>query len=370
MNVRVIVVGGGIVGAAMAYRLAQGGACVTLLDADRFGGGTTSASFAWLNANDKPPFAYHLLNVSGMHEYHRLHDEFGTAEWLHLTGNTEWAATAGGAHVLGEKVDRLRSWGYPAELLPIRELAALEPDLVAPSGVHEFAYYPSEGFIDPVHAVGVLVAAARAAGAVVKCFTRVERLLRDGDCIIGVETNRGERLDADVVVSCTGRWSDELARLAGIELPMAPTVGMVVVTAPAAVRLRAVHHDEGTNIRPDGAGRVMMRHADFDARVQPGEPVDDAIRQELLGRVARILPGLAGTPIETARVAYRAIPGDEYAVVGPAPGADGLYLAVTHSGVTLGPLLARLVSREVLAGEIDERLALFRPERLVVPTHA
>ncbi|MGH2533431.1 MAG: NAD(P)/FAD-dependent oxidoreductase [Thermomicrobiales bacterium] len=370
MSVRVIVVGGGIVGAATAYRLATGGATVTLLEADRLGGGTTTASFAWLNANDKPPFAYHLLNVSGMHEYHRLPDELGTSAWLHLTGNTEWDASAGGEQRLRDHIARLRSWGYPAELLPIAELAVIEPDLVAPDSVESFAFYPSEGYVDPVQAVGCFSGAARAAGAEIRPRTRVQSVVRVGNRVTGVVTGRGECVEADVVVSCTGRWSNELARLAGIELPMAPTVGMVVVTAPAAVRPRAVHHDEGTDIRPDGAGRVMMRHTDFDARVQPGQPVADAICQELLARVVQRLPGLAGVPIETARVAYRAIPGDEYSVVGPAPGVEGLYLVVTHSAVTLGPLLGRLVAQEILADEVDERLAPFRPERLVAPAFA
>jgi glycine/D-amino acid oxidase-like deaminating enzyme len=370
LGVRVIVIGGGIVGTATAWRLAQGGADVTLVEADRLGGGTTSASFAWLNANNKPPFPYHLLNVSGMHEYQRLRAELGGADWLHLTGNTEWDATDGGHERLREKVDHLRSWGYPAELLPIRELEAIEPDLVVPPGVDAFAYFPSEGYVDPVQAVGALAGKARAAGATIRTGTAITRLVRAADRITGVQTDTGERIGADVVVSCVGRWTGEVAKLAGVDLPMAPTVGMVVVSAPAAVQLRAVHHDEGMNIRPDGAGRVMMRHGDFDARVQPGVPVDEAITDELCGRVIRVFPGLAQTPIEAVRVAYRAIPGDGYSVVGPAPGVAGLYLAVTHSAVTLGPLLGRLVAAEILDGVADTRLATFRPERLVAPALA
>jgi glycine/D-amino acid oxidase-like deaminating enzyme len=79
------------------------------------------------------------------------------------------------------------------------------------------------------------------------------------------------------------------------------------------------------------------------------------------------LPGLAGTPIETARVTVRPIPGDQYSAIGPVPRLSGLYLAVTHSAATMGPFLGRLVAQELLTGAVDPRLATFRPERLLQP---
>lgn len=365
MAPRVIVVGGGIVGAATAFRLAEAGASVTLLEASHLGHGASLASFAWLNASDKPPFAYHLLNLSGMNEYSRLRQEWGEAPWLHLGGHIEWDASDGGPRWLREKVDRLRGWGYAAEILPVREMRALEPEMVAPAAIEEVAYYPAEGYLDPVLLVAHLLGAARVAGAEVRPQTPVASLIEERGRVVGVETARGERLTADIVVSCAGRWTDDLTRTVGIALPLAPTVGMIAISAPAAVRLRSVHHDEGMNIRPDGAGRIVMRHADFDARVEPGEAVAPVLLNELRDRVAAVLPGLAGIPVEAARVSIRPIPGDEHSVVGPAPGLDGLYLIVTHSGVTLGALLGRLVSFEILDGVVDSRLAPFRPERLL-----
>src|SRR5947209_661952 len=99
----IIVVGGGIIGASTAYRLAQAGARVTLLDAGQLAGGTSSGSFAWLNANNKPPFPYHLLNVSGMAEHRALLQEFGSAPWLHMDGGIEWATDDTAQTALREK---------------------------------------------------------------------------------------------------------------------------------------------------------------------------------------------------------------------------------------------------------------------------
>jgi glycine/D-amino acid oxidase-like deaminating enzyme len=367
VNPTIIVIGGGIVGASVAYRLSEAGARVTLLDAGRLGGGASVVSFAWLNASNKPPFPYHFLNVSGMNEYRRLQHEFGTTPWLHWSGHVEWDSTPQGPDRLREKVGRLQSWGYPAELLPMRELRDLEPDFVAPNNLDTFAYYPSEGYIDAVALIGTLIGAARDAGAEIVTQCAVTGLVREGDEIIGVETSNGVRFEADVVVDCAGSRAAEIMRMAGLDLPMAPTVGMVAVSAPSAVRLRSIHHDESMNIRPDGAGRIMMRHGDFDQQVQPGQPVPPELLQDLLARVVKVLPGLAGTPIETARVTVRPIPGDQYSAIGPVTRLSGLYLAVTHSAATMGPFLGRLVAQELLTGAVDPRLATFRPERLLQP---
>lgn len=86
---RVIVIGAGVVGASVAYRLAQGGAVVSVLERDRVGAGTSGSSFAWTNSNNKTPRAYHDLNVAGMRAHAALRDEFGATPWWHGGGSIE-----------------------------------------------------------------------------------------------------------------------------------------------------------------------------------------------------------------------------------------------------------------------------------------
>ena len=74
---KVAVVGAGIVGSSVAYRLSEGGAEVVMIDGAEPGSGTTSTSFAWVNANNKLPRDYFELNVAGLHEHERLCDEIG-----------------------------------------------------------------------------------------------------------------------------------------------------------------------------------------------------------------------------------------------------------------------------------------------------
>src|ERR1700720_2380528 len=74
---KTIVIGAGVMGASVAYRLAQAGAAVTVLEATRIGGGTSGISFAWTNAHQKPPKPYHDLNVAGMKAHAALAAEIG-----------------------------------------------------------------------------------------------------------------------------------------------------------------------------------------------------------------------------------------------------------------------------------------------------
>ncbi|MDQ2785449.1 MAG: FAD-binding oxidoreductase [Chloroflexota bacterium] len=363
----IIVIGGGIIGAAVTYRLALAGARVTLLEAGHLAGGTSGASFAWLNANNKPPLAYHILNTGGMAEHRILASEFGHAPWLHLDGGIEWATDEAKHATLTEKVARLRGWGYQAEVLTTAELRALEPDLVPPPGVEHVAFFPAEGYADVPLLVGTLARAAEHAGATVHTGCRVVEVVRSGGRVTGVVTESGERIAAEMVVSCVGRWSGEFARMAGIHLPMEPTVGMLVVTSAAPVRLRAVLNSPTINVRPDGGGRLRLQATEFDAITPPEMPTTPlpATAHRVYERAIAVLPSLAGTPIQAALVGVRAIPGDGYPIVGPAPGMDGLYIACTHSGVTMGPLLGRIVAREIMGGIVDPRIETFRPERLI-----
>src|SRR5256885_17164701 len=88
--IKTIVIGAGVMGASVAYRLAQAGAGVTGLEATRVGGGTSGISFAWTNAHRKPPKPYNDLNVGGMKEHATVGDEFCATPLWDGGGSTGW----------------------------------------------------------------------------------------------------------------------------------------------------------------------------------------------------------------------------------------------------------------------------------------
>lgn len=365
----VIVIGGGILGTAVAMRLGELGARVTLLEAGELGSGASRATFGWINASNKRPEHYFRLNVDGMNEYRRMQREFGGAIWARFDGHVEWDVREGGAERIHEKVRRLQGWGYTAELVSPREIRRLEPDIAVPEEILDVAWYPQEGTMDASLMIGAFARRARAKGVDIRTGTRASRLLLSGDRVAGVELDGGERLEADVVVNCTGSLAPALLDAVGFDLPMAPTVGMIAVSGPSISQLRAVCHDGMVDLRSEGAGRVMMRNYDFDAMVMAGTPevpIPD-FADDLLARAAKVIPALASTRIEAVRITTRPIPGDGMPVAGFVPGVEGLYAMVMHSGVTIGPLVARLAAREIAGGAVDSRLERFRPDREMRP---
>ena len=161
---KVAIVGAGIVGSSVAYRLSEGGAEVVLIDGAEPGSGTTSTSFAWVNANNKLPREYFELNAAGMREHERLRDEIG-GDWLHPTGNLIWAADEEQEN-LQRRVERLRSWSYAAEMLPASTVnKELEPEATFPDPDLLVAHFPEESWVDAPALTRTLVEAAVRNGA-------------------------------------------------------------------------------------------------------------------------------------------------------------------------------------------------------------
>src|SRR5271169_7219180 len=159
--IKTIVIGAGVMGASVAYRLAQAGAAVTVLEGTRIGGGTSGISFAWTNAHRKPPKPYHDLNVAGMKAHAALAEEFGATPWCHGGGSLEWEAEADRA-AQAENIEQLRSWGYAAEWITLRQVQELEPDIdPATIGDAPVAFYPEEGWLDPVVYAHAMLSAVR-----------------------------------------------------------------------------------------------------------------------------------------------------------------------------------------------------------------
>jgi glycine/D-amino acid oxidase-like deaminating enzyme len=358
----VLVIGAGCVGANVAYRLAERGATVTVLDAGSPGGGTSGASFAWTNSFGKTPRDYHDLNVAGMEEHAGLSKELGGG-WLHQDGALAWEDTPAGLARLGQAVERLAGWGYPVERVSARHARELEPDLRIGDAVPHVVWTPGEGYLEVVPFVAALLAEAARRGARVLPGRRVTGVIRSGARIQGVSVEGGDRLDAGMVVDCAGPAMDEIARLAGVTLPIGRVPGRLIYTAPVATTLRRPIHAPGCHFRPDGGGRIVLAAAEHDqvwAEAAEPPPPDRS-----LATVTAHLPVLAGSRVEATRIGVRPMPRDERPIVGAIPGLDGFYVVASHSGVTLGPLWGRVAAAEILDGAVDARLAPYRPARFL-----
>ncbi len=182
--------------------------------------------------------------------------------------------------------------------------------------------------------------------------------------IRSVALSDGTRLDVDVIVNAAGPSATHVAGLISRHLPMRREPGVVTRLSCTEVPVHRAMHAPHIEIRPDGDGSVVLHSREIDALIDTGE--DPAELGRRLHEAAQyVVPELASSRIAQTRVVERPIPIDGFPSVGAVPSVPGYYEAVSHSGITLGPVIGRLLASEIVSGKRDKLLADFRPERFL-----
>ena len=380
-QLQVVVVGAGIVGASIAYHLTQRGARVTIVDSGKPGFGASSHSFAWINAGAKSPAAYHDLNRRSLEMWDRFAQRLGSDVGLRWGGKLSWEATSQGAAGLKERVRQLQEWGYPSRLLDEAELHHLAPELSLGT-VTAAEFSEIEGQVEPQMVVDACLRRAKELGAELVEGTSVTALARSQGRlrVESLETSAGS-LPCDVVVLAAGVSTTKLAARAGVHVPQEESPGVVVRTDPRPPLLPTVPVIYAPALDPEHS-EIHLRQC-HDGSLMIGEGNQESLRRDdtqahandLLGRAIHYLPSLAGARAITVPVGYRPMPLDGYPVLGfsapgsPAPGsseaAPNVYIALTHSGVTLAPLIGELAAIEIVDGVRVEGLSPYRPKRFL-----
>ncbi|TDC58537.1 FAD-binding oxidoreductase [Actinomadura sp. KC345] len=366
---RILVVGAGIIGTALADRLTRPGSQdeVTVVEEQGPGAGTSGTSYAWFNANDPADPAYHRLRTAAMSTWREVAAEFGDPSWYRPSGNTTWADTDEDQARLAGRVARLTDLGYAAELIGTGRLHELEPHVRPPQGAL-VAHYPDEGYVHGGPAARALARRARESGADIVTGHRAVRLTTRGDRVTGVRLDDGRNLDADLTICAAGRHSPALLATTGVTLPLidpsalgsaAPCLVATTTAAPGV--LRGLVHAPGLSARPAEDEGLVLEAADLDAGVDehPSSTLMRAVGTELLARARALIPGLTADVAEVRRC-VRPLPTDGYPLIGYQ--RPGLYTVVTHSGITLAPHLAALITQEI-HGTPSPPLAHYHPNR-------
>ena len=347
----VVVVGAGIVGASLAYHLASAGAALTLVEGSRPASGVTARSFAWINViYGNAPTLLGLRNLA-LADHHRLERELKGALAVDWHGSLTWSEDPADSERLVAEHAR---WGYDVRLVERGETGRLEPRLAAPPPVA--AYAPGEGALDPVAATTALVGAAVEAGARLIGESEVQALARSDGRVCGVVLPGGT-IEADVVVMAAGTDSVALCAGVGVALPVSASPATLSrFSGPAGLVGRVVSGPD-LEIRQDAAGRLLV--ADYHVE---GESLDER-GANTLSLIRRRFRGADAVEYIDARVGWRPMPADGVPIVGFAPDAPGLYLAVMHSGVVMAPVVGRLATDEIVAGREAEALTPCRLSR-------
>lgn len=366
----VVVVGGGVIGASVAYQLAVRGAGSVVVCEQHWGAGKTATTQSGgvlrvqhtadcdieLAARSLPTYRDFCRVVGGYCGY-------VPCGFALLVGEAQVGA-------LRLNVEKARFAGGRIELLEPAQLARRYPGLRL-DGVAAVGYEPDGGYGNPASTARELLLAARAAGARVHAGVRVEALLSRGERITGVRTNLGE-ITASTVVLAGGASSARVAATAGLDLPITgEPIGIALSRSAAKTGYHvpaAIDDTLGNYFRPDGTPGMYFG-VSCDAEPAPtwtdhalrGERIETA-RAALQARVPALADGqLAGT-----RVGVDGYTPDRHPLIGPA-GPDGLYLATGMSGggYKIAPAVGELAAAQILTGIEQKPLLPYRPQRFI-----
>lgn len=378
----VLVIGAGVIGAATAYFAAKAGLSVTIVDQGLPASGTSSACEGNILVSDKE-----LGPELELTRYSLSVWKGELAEHRHL-----WEFEAKGGIIVASRPSSLeslhrvmgvqRGFGVAVEELDPAALRRAEPH-ITPDALGG-AYYPEDSQVQPMLVAAHLVRLATEAGSVFHAGATVTGMMRDGDRVTGVRTTRGD-FAAGNVVNCTGTWAGEIGALAGVNVPVMPRRGFVMVTEPLPPM---VHHkvyaaeyidnvgssDAGLQASPVVEGTPGGTILIGSTRERVG--FDRTVGTEALRRLAQnatgLFPFLAGVRAIRHYHGFRPYCPDHLPVIGHDDRAPGLWHAAGHEGAGIGLSVGtgKLLSQALSGRAPDLDLTPFAPARFgaVAPT--
>jgi glycine oxidase len=367
----VVVVGAGAVGLAVAWRLAQRGLRVAVLDrADAPGAGTSSVAAGMLApisetiATELPLMRLGLASVDAYPDFvQELSDASGMDPGYLRCGTLLAARDGDEAEALTRELALRESLGLAVHRLRASEARRLEPAL-APA-LRLALEIPDDHAIDPRRLTAALAAAVKAAGGELRLGAPVRGVATAHDRVTGVRLGDGSELPAENVVVAAGPWSSSLDGVPdGARIPIHPIKGQILrLHDPAGPGLLTrVLRMTGGYLVPRGDGRYVlgatMEERGFDTTVTAGGAF------ELLRNAFELLPSVTELVIDELSAGLRPATPDNAPAIGPGATA-GLHWAVGHyrHGILLTPITAELVAGALTGDQADAIPDEFAPAR-------
>ncbi len=224
---RIVVIGGGVGGASVAYHLTElGERDVLVLDRDELTSGSTFHSAGLVGQLRADP-TLTRMNMYSVELYRSLQAGENPVGWTE-SGGIKLASSPDRLQEIRRQIGWARAYGLPLHEISPAEAAERFP-LMSTEGVVGAAYLESDGYLDPSQLCMALAARARAGGATIRTHTRVVGIDVEAGRVAGVRTDRGD-VACEVVVDCGGMFAAEIGRLAGVRVPVVPMSHQYLVT--------------------------------------------------------------------------------------------------------------------------------------------
>jgi len=365
----VLIIGAGVIGLGIAWRLAQRGAAVTLFDRAAAGSGASHAAAGMLAACAEAEPGEEKLIALGRRSQALWPDFAAELETLtgqkvdlRREGTLVVALTADDQARIQHHLEFQQALELPVEWISAREARRREPHLAAIPGA---VWSPEDHQVDNRKLVAALKVAGTSAGADLREHRPVRRILITNGRVVGVELADGTEHRGDIVVLAAGAWSRGIEGLpSALRPPVRPVKGqMIALQMDAAVPL-VTHVVWGPKVymTPRLDGRLILgatvEEKGFDTTITAGAVL------ALLEAAWRVFPAIEELPIAEMWAGHRPGSRDDAPILGYGP-AGGLVYATGHhrNGILLAPITADAIARLVLDGTTDPVIAPFRLDR-------
>jgi D-hydroxyproline dehydrogenase subunit beta len=377
----VVVVGAGVVGVCTAWELARRDARVCLLDRGAIGDGTTGGASGHVLSGDGDAGPVLELARHGQPLFAELEDHLGPG--VHIRRRGALVVHPDEATWLAEpaRVQRLREAGVDARLLGPGEVRALEPQLTG--AIHGAVHVAGDLQCDPQALTAGLAYELRRLGVDVREHAEVGEIVVEHAAAVGARVG-DELVRGRAIVIAAGAWSGQLARSAGMPLPVEPRAGRLVRLRMPAADDSFLRHTvlDGAELAATAATDPERRastvlETTWDGRLIVGATrersgfgapaADPELERSLLARAARLVPAIAELRPERSWVGFGPWTPDRRPVIGESSLVPRLWVATGHdgAGVALGPITGRLLAAAIAGDRPALDLAPFGPDRFL-----
>lgn len=380
----VAIIGGGVIGTSIAYRLAKAGKKVVLCEKDDFASGATGSCDQMVILQSKKPGFHLKIALDSAEMFQTLGKELGADIEYFQKGGMITIENDLEMEVMKKTVAEQKATGLQVDIIDRKEAAKRQRGL----GEHLLgcAYSPADGEVNPFKLNLAFARGAKALGAELLIDCPVTGFVTEGGKVKGIKTAKGE-VHAETVILAAGAWSPIVGKELGINVPIKPRRGQIIITEPVAPYVNgdllsaqyivAKHHPEtllnsksraiqlgvGLSLTQTAKGDILIgatrEFVDYDKR-----NTREGIR-EVLKNATRIVPGLKEINIIRIMSGFRPYTPDGLPMIGYVDKMPGLFMACGHEGdgIALSAITGKIAQEVICEGKAYIDISPLNPNR-------
>lgn len=384
MKADFLIVGGGVIGTSIAYNLTKRGKRVVLVEKNDHASGASGSCDQMVILQSKNPGIHLTLALRSAEMYQELEKELDCEIGYHNEGGMILIENADEMKVMEDFVARQKKIGLQVEIIDLKEAKKRQKGLA--EHLVGATFSPQDAHVDPMMLNLAYARAARKLGAEILLDTEVLGLVMKDRKVTGVKTNRG-LIEAPIVINAAGSWASLLGKMAGVELPIKPRRGQIVITEPvppfvtgdilSAQYIVAKYNPDlinqsskkgvqlgvGLALSQTDKGNILIgatrEFVGYDL-----QNTRDGIK-EILKNAVRLVPGLKNMNFIRVMSGLRPYTPDGLPLVGFIDGIEGFFMAAGHEGdgIALAPVTGRIAADIICEGQTFTDVSALDPNR-------